>query len=87
MDEHITREELDQVFKDQPLPQRNKHSDWRGRMEKIVAGEPLVLYPTSERHRHNLDTTARGYARQYGIKITTRKLIDNGQIKLFIYLA
>ena len=87
MDELITREEMDRRLKDIPLPQRDKHSDWRGRMEWIRDGHILALYPTDERHRHILDTTARGYARQYGIKIKTRKIVEDGQLTLFISLA
>lgn len=87
MDEHITREELDQRLKDQRTPQRNKHSDWRGRMKRIEEGHPLVLYPVDEKHRHILDTTARGYARRYGVKIRTQKIVEDGQLTLFIFLA
>ena len=87
MDEHITQDELDRILKEHPTPHRNKNSNWRGRMERIKAGEPLVLYPEDEKHRHILKCTAYQYAFQYGIKITVRKLIDNGQTKLVIFLA
>ncbi|KKK54748.1 hypothetical protein LCGC14_3081580 [marine sediment metagenome] len=87
MDEHITREELDRVLAAHPGGQRDKNSNWRGRMEKIKAGEPLVLYPTDHKHAHSLDTTARSYARYNGIKIKIRKVEQDGQLKLFVFLA
>jgi len=87
MDEHITREELDLMLEKHPLPQRDKYSNWRGRMEMIANGKPLVLYPTDEKHAHSLYVTARQAARQYGIKVKGRKLNDNGQLTLFIFLA
>jgi len=87
MSEHITQEELDRILEDHPLPQRNKDSNWRGRMERIQAGEPLVLYPTDEKHAHSLYVTARQAARQHDIKIKSRKFNNNGQLTLYIFLA
>jgi len=87
MDEYITREELDQVLKAGPLNQRDKHSDWKGRMERIKSGEPLVLHPRDNKHTHNLRVTALQAAKEAGIRITTRKFMLNGEFKLFIWLA
>lgn len=86
MDEYITREEREQVLKDHPQGgQRNKGSDWRGRMERVEAGESLALYPRDDVHLHNLRVVAFQEAKKAGITVTTRKAIIRGELILFIW--
>lgn len=89
MVEYITEEERNKVFQDHPrVGQRSKHSDWRGRMEKLQAGDTLVLYPTDNKNALNLAQTARQYGWKLGIKLSIEKLpaTDFQPLRLFIWI-
>lgn len=87
MDEHITQEELTQILKEHGTGTRDKGSNWRGRMEKLQAGAPLILYPKDKRHAHILKCTAYQAASQYGGRVKVRTLTIRGQLTLFIFRA
>ncbi len=87
MDEYINREEREQLLKDSPFGQRSKNSDWKGRMEKLIAGESLILQAKDRRHAHILSVTARQAARERGIKLTIRRTAVSGELRLVIWLA
>ncbi len=86
MVDYISKEERDRLLRDNPSGQRSKDSNWRGRMEKLKAGDSLMLYPRDNRHSIILAQTAYAAGKRSGIKVKTRKFMKDGRINLLIWM-
>ena len=75
------------INKDDVPNQDRRPGIWAERMERLRAGEAVVLYPRDSKHYDSLQSTAHMAAAAKGVKIKTHREARDETLELYIWLA